>query len=139
MRDLAWWEIHHDQITSPAARWTCHVLAAQRYRLQLHVARGPYNSGMRAIQFAESQGAKRILLLGFDCCTAAGTHWHGDHPDGLRNPTTETPERWQRHFDALQPLTAHCDIINCSTNTRLTQFRCLALDVALCENGEASL
>lgn len=129
--DLEWWEHHHALITSDAARWTCHPLAAQRYRLKLHVARGSYNSGMRAIQFAVSQGARRILLLGFDCCTGYGTHWHGDHPAGLRNPTPDTPVRWLRHFESISCLRDAADIINCSRTTRLTQFRRMALADAL--------
>ncbi|WP_277972434.1 hypothetical protein [Pantoea agglomerans] len=129
--DLEWWEQNYALITSDAARWTCHPLAAQRYRLKLHVARGSYNSGMRAIQFAVSQGARRILLLGFDCCTRSGTHWHGDHPAGLRNPVPNTPARWLRHFESVACLRDVADIINCSRITRLTQFRRMALTDAL--------
>lgn len=131
--DLEWWAQNHQRIDSDAERWTCHALAAQRFRLNLHAARGAYNSGMRAIQFAVGQGARRILLLGFDCCTARGTHWHGDHPDGLRNPTPHTPDRWLRHFDTLRPLRDQADIINCSRHTRLTLFRCAGLREAIAQ------
>ena len=129
--DWEWWEMYHAQITSPAARWTCHIDAAQRYRLNLHVAYGAYNSGMRAIQFAADQGAKRIALLGFDCSVEAGTHWHGDHPAGLRNPTPHSPAKWLAHFDALKPLLSTTDIINCSRCSRLMLFRRLPLSAAL--------
>lgn len=129
--DLEWWAANYARIDSPAERWTCHALAAQRYHLKLHTASGSYNSGMRAIEFAVSQGAKRIAMLGFDCCTKAGTHWHGDHPDGLRNPDSDTPVRWLRHFERLRPLLARADIINCSRRTRLTLFRRLPLTEAL--------
>lgn len=133
--DIEWWTANHNRIDSSAERWTCHVLAAQRYHLKLHHASGPYNSGMRAIQFAASKGASRIVLLGFDCCTDADTHWHGDHPDGLRNPDAGSPAKWQQHFERLRPLMAHTDIINCSRRTRLTQFRRSDLTGALRPSG----
>ncbi|MDK1707024.1 hypothetical protein QOM18_01690 [Serratia marcescens] len=129
--DREWWDEYHAHITSPAARWTCHPGAAARYRLLLHVAQGAYNSGMRAVQFAAAQGAKRIILLGFDCSVEAGTHWHGDHPAGLRNPTPGSPAKWQAHFEALTPLLSTTEIINCSRYSRLTLFRRLPLAAAL--------
>ncbi|MDS1619830.1 hypothetical protein [Escherichia coli] len=133
--DMEWWGYWHDRIDSPARRWTCHAEAARRYGLNLHqVAPGVYNSGMRAIQFAVSRGAERILLLGFDCSTEKGTHWHGDHPAGLRNPGPASRFRWQAHFAMLRPLQHDTRIINCSRETTLTQFPRQSLRAAL--NGE---
>lgn len=128
--DLEWWRAFQAGITSAAERWTCHPLAASQFNLHLHTATGSYNSGQRAIQFAASQGAKQILLLGFDCSLDGGTHWHGEH-GGLRNPTDQSIQRWQRHFLALAQQLGDIDIINCSRRTSLTCFSRKTLQVAL--------
>ena len=129
--DLEWWEACYHGIDSLAQKWTCNVLAAQRYCLQLHTASGAYNSGARAIAFAVEQGAKSLILLGFDCCIDAGSHWHGDHPSGLRNPDASSVKKWHRHFERLRPLLDTADIINCSRHTAIRTFRCLSLEDAL--------
>ncbi len=129
--DPEWWAYWHARILSPAQRWTCSPDAARRFGLHLHAARGVYNSGMRAIQFAAGQGATRIILLGFDGSTALGTHWHGEHPAGLRNPSADSRWRWAKHFAQLRPLCDRVDIINCSRYTALTLFRRQSLQAAL--------
>ncbi|MGV8925714.1 MAG: hypothetical protein ACOH2G_08565 [Ewingella sp.] len=128
--DVEWWEKYRAVIDSPAERWTCHPRAAQRFGLHLHVAKGAYNSGQRAIQFAAGQGAQRVILLGFDCSLSNGTHWHGDH-SGLRNPTECSIGRWQRHFTELAGSLAHISIINASRSTSLTCFPKQTLSAAL--------
>lgn len=119
--DLEWWLKYQRDIPAAAARWTCHPLAASQFNLNLHKATGSYNSGQRAIQFAASQGARRIILLGFDCSLDGGTHWHGEH-SGLRNPNDQSIQRWQPHFVALAQQLGNIDIINCSRRTSLTCF-----------------
>lgn len=129
--DIEWWKYWHSRIDSKAERWTCHAQAARCYGLKLHAASGCYNSGMRAIQFASERGARRIVLLGFDCSTRHGTHWHGDHPAGLRNPGDGSQERWQGHFAGLVNQLAGAEVINCSRYTALTLFRRQSLAQAL--------
>ncbi|MFZ4219713.1 hypothetical protein ACEV6Q_17910 [Enterobacter ludwigii] len=129
--DIEWWHHWRSRIESSAERWTCHAEAASRYGLKLHVATGCYNSGMRAIQFAYQQGARHIALLGFDCSTRHGTHWHGEHPAGLRNPGDGSEARWQGHFAGLAGQLTGADIVNCSRYTALTLFRRQSLAQAL--------
>lgn len=133
--DPEWWEYWHSRINSAAERWTCSAKAARRYGLKLHAAIGGYNSGMRAVQFAYQQGARRIILLGADCSTRHGTHWHGDHPAGLRNPGEGSEVRWRGHFASLDNQLAGAEIINCSRYTALTLFRRLPLAQALKEDA----
>lgn len=133
--DIEWWDYWHSRIESSAERWTCHAGAASRYGLKLHAATGCYNSGMRAVQFAYQQGARRIILLGFDCSTLHGTHWHGDHPAALRNPGEGSEERWLRHFSGLDNQLAGADIVNCSRYTALTLFRRRSLVRMLAEDA----
>lgn len=63
-------------------------MAHLRYSVNLFRApdNDAFNSGQRAIQLAAHFGAERIILLGYDCSLENGTHWHGNHPDGLKNP-----------------------------------------------------
>jgi len=62
--DSKWWKVNFDKIRIPAEKWTCSDKAANIYKIHYHIAAGPYNSGMRAIQFGISKGFKSIALLG---------------------------------------------------------------------------
>lgn len=73
------------------------------------------NSGYMAMRVAESLGAKKIILLGYDM---HGTHYFGKHPEPLKNTT---PERFRKH--ALQfKRWRGCEVINCTPNTALHCF-----------------
>nr|WP_298117429.1 hypothetical protein [uncultured Pseudomonas sp.] len=128
--DPAWWQAYGAEIDIAAARWTCTEQAAARFDLNLHRVRGGYNSGLRAIQLAIEFGAARVLLLGYDCSVAAGTHWHGNH-DKTKNPDVSRCQAWQRQFAMLDR--KGVEIINCSRETALTCFPCQSLEAALCE------
>ncbi|KAA5936461.1 hypothetical protein F3I48_17995, partial [Pantoea sp. M_3] len=86
--DCSWWDKYHSTLKTRAQCWTVSGRAHLRYGVNLF--RPPdndsFNSGQRAIQLAAHLGAERIILLGYDCSLANGTHWHGEHPDGLKNP-----------------------------------------------------
>lgn len=121
--DLAWWDAYGREIDTPAEKWTCTRQAAQRHGINLHVAHGPYNSGMRAIQFAIERGAARILLLGYDCTLAFGVHWHGAH-EATGNPDEARVKMWHRQFASVAALAqaARCEVVNCSRHTELRAF-----------------
>lgn len=79
------------------------------------------NSGAGAIQLAAHWGAKRIVLLGYDCQRTGGrSHWHGDHPPGLGN--ARSLPNWPRMFYSLAKSLAGLCIINSSRATALTVF-----------------
>lgn len=130
--DPGWWQAHAAEIDIEAERWTC-TPNLERYGCQLHVARGPYNSGMRAIQFAIWRGAKRVILLGYDCSLENGSHWHGDHLK-TKNPDVHRVQEWHAHFKlvAAQAKTGAVEILNCSRETALTCFPRASLREALC-------
>lgn len=77
------------------------------------------NGGYQAINLAYWSGAKRMILLGFDC---KGSHWHGDHPAPLANK--QPFKIWIDNFRAL----AHdlkevgVDVVNCSPGTAIPHF-----------------
>lgn len=77
------------------------------------------NSGAAAVSIARHAGARRVLLLGYDCQRTGGkVHWHGDHPKGMGN--AGGLPRWPAQFaQAARDLT-NVEIVNCSRETALT-------------------
>jgi hypothetical protein len=81
------------------------------------------NSGYQALEIPVHAGARKILLCGFDM---HGTHFFGEHPDGLRNTD---PTVFQRafipQFEKLAPILAGMgvDVVNCNPNSALKCFR----------------
>lgn len=91
------------------------------------------NSGANAIGFAIGLGAKRVLLLGYDCKAGARKHWHEDHPAPLHNCGGLITGRWLRDFDEVAGY-AKCrgvEVVNCSRDTALRCFMRATLAEAL--------
>ena len=87
------------------------------------------NSGAGAISLANHWGAKRIILLGYDCQKTGGkSHWHGDHPRGLGN--AGSIGTWPLQFYTLSKR-INTEIINCSRETALTMFERRPLEEVL--------
>lgn len=128
--DFGWWREHLAVVPAYLERWTCSESAAYRYKLHHHrvPGRGLYNSGQRAIELCVAKGFERILLLGFDCSVARGSHWHGDHASG-KNPDAARCREWQAQFAAINA--GGAEILNCSRETALTAFRRMELEAAL--------
>lgn len=82
----------------------------------------PYgNSGAGAVSLAAVAGARRVLLLGYDCQTSGGkVHWHGNHPRGLGN--AGSMPKWPAQFAKLAASLSGVEVINCSRATALTVF-----------------
>lgn len=89
------------------------------------------HGGYAAIHFAVQQGAKTILLLGYDLqANAEGRHHvHPDHPGG-KHPCT--PDKIQVYDTILPTLHArHVTVLNCSRATALQTFPRADLRAAL--------
>ena len=89
------------------------------------------NSGYQAINMAYLLGATQIILLGYNMGKPNGkAHFFGDHPKGLRNGNYES---YINNFTRLAEDLAHegVEVINCTPDTRLTQFKKAALCEAL--------
>lgn len=128
--DGRWWREYGPEITSSAHRVCCHDHVARAYGAHYHrPRRGQYNSGLRAIDFAADTGATGILLLGFDCSLAHGTHCHGDHPRST-NPTQKRVTLWHALF-AQQAERLAVPVLNCSRHTELRAFPLSTLEGAL--------
>ena len=118
--DNCWWENYGHEAVITAERWTASRQAAIRYGLNFHKSVGLSNSGARAIRFALERGANQVLLLGFDCSVAEGTHWHGEHPK-TGNPDASRCRQWMRDFLKIAAEYPN-RVINCSRRTALTCF-----------------
>lgn len=130
--DTEWWRTYRDEVNAKfqGERWTCNTVFGVR-RLRVDASR---NSGAGAIVLAASQGARRIILLGYDCKTQPGLrHWHGDHPGLLGN--CGSLAEWPGHFDELARRFRDIEIINCSRDTALMAFPRAPLEGVLNERA----
>ena len=83
------------------------------------------NSGFQAVNMAANFGADRIVLVGFDMTLSGGSHWHGDHGQGLSNPTERRVSEWRRDMDAaaFDLERAGVEVINASPVSALRNYR----------------
>ena len=131
--DFTWWDHYHESLVTSAERWTQSKRAHARFGVKLFTPTesGPFNSGQRAIQLAAYLGARRVILLGYDCSLANGTHWHGRHPATMHNPVPREVIRWYTDFSSLVSLLPDVEIINASRYTALTCFPRSTIEAAL--------
>ncbi len=84
----------------------------------------PYgNSGTGAISLAVVGGARRVVLVGYDCQRTDGkTHWHGDHPKAIGNAISMP--NWPKLFGNVAKFAASrkVAVLNCSRATALKCF-----------------
>ncbi len=93
------------------------------------------NSGHQAIGLAVHLGARRILLLGYDCQRGAtGHHFFGNHPQALNQTSDALYLEWRRNFGTLVAPLAQLGIavVNCSRRSALPYWPRLSIDQALC-------
>lgn len=96
---------------------------------------GGCHSGFSALNFAVQLLPSRILLVGYDMAVEAGVHWHGPHPEGLKNPDGNRLEKWRRSVDGVAGFIGSRDIevVNCSPISALKKYRKATLSDALHE------
>lgn len=119
--DRSWWEVYWREVARVfKGRKVCHF----RNEFGADRVRFPHggNSGAGAISLAAHLGARRIVLLGYDCQHAPDgrRHWHGDHPKQLRN--AGAVERWPEQFRAVRDRLSGVEIINASRASALDMF-----------------
>jgi len=81
-------------------------------------------SGFQALNLAVQFGAKRVLLLGFDCQDRSGVHWYGrNNAPGMSNPSQNNFARWKRSFgNAAEQLKGRVEVVNASPISDLKCF-----------------
>lgn len=120
--DRPWWDKYHQEVAD--------VFAGERYAAAdscygAKKLKGHHygNSGAGAMSLAARMGAKKIIMLGYDCGYSDGKrHWHGSHPEGLGN--AGSVGTWPKQFSQLADFLRMngVQVINCSRVTRLTCF-----------------
>jgi hypothetical protein len=151
--DAAWWRLHQGvpgfvglkySIGSGAPKGVIRLRNTGNSGLEVDPSglRTGRNSGYQAINLAVHFGARRILLLGYDCQggVTGTSHWFGEHPHGLNRPSTAMYQSWQTYFATLvAPLASlGVDVINCSRRTAVTCFPRQSLTEALAVPLEAA-
>lgn len=136
--DAEWWKYHLERVKRdfPGRRLSfmqrpgVEVIAAPYFK---HCAGKGQNSGAGAIAVAAALGARRVILLGYDCKYAADgrRHWHGDHEKGTGAGNAGTIGRWPGQFTELVKYLRGTTVINASRETALTAFPRMPLEEAL--------
>jgi len=133
--DSKWWKEYHKEVASVFTGRKC-AYAGQSFGAEmLSLAPWfprPLNSGEGAIMLAMAGGAKRVVLLGFDCQATGGKmHHHGDHPKPLGNGASI--KKWPKYFAGVAKNAARHGIViqNASRSTALTCFPRVTLEEVL--------
>lgn len=78
------------------------------------------NSGAGAILLAQSLGAAKVILVGYDGAKDGNkAHWHKDHPNGL--PNAGVAHLWPQQFADLKKQLS-VKVVNCSRKTAISAF-----------------
>jgi hypothetical protein len=142
--DAAWWAAHPGAADFQGLRVTVQdVGCALKLRCSGPAGFDPHpgavrsggHSGHQAVHIAMHAGARRILLCGFDM---RGTHWHGPHPEPLRNTAAGTFGRWIEAFAELGAAARQLgiEIVNCTPGSALTCVPAMSLTEALYRSRE---
>jgi len=126
--DEKWWEVHGAEAAAEFSgdRMSATGVAGVR---RVPITRFG-NSGADAIAAAVFYGARRVVLLGYDCQKTNGmTHWHGSHPSPLGD--AGSMPKWPAKFRRLALVMRKAEILNCSRETALTVFPRANLEDAL--------
>ncbi|MGM0927535.1 MAG: hypothetical protein ACQEXC_14105 [Pseudomonadota bacterium] len=127
--DRKWWHVMRPVFAGECLTIAPNVSGARQSR-----APKGGNSGAGAMLLARHRGARRIILLGYDCQYAEDgkRHWHGDHAKGLGN-CASLPKFYGQFREARDQL-YDVEVINASRATALDLWPCMPLEEALGES-----
>ncbi|MBC7201931.1 MAG: hypothetical protein H5U29_00210 [Pusillimonas sp.] len=135
--DRAWWKVYFKEVQTNFRGQTYSPITGL-YNVNKINFKHYRNSGAGAIALAAHFGAKRIVLLGYDCQHTGGKkHWHGDHPSGLGNAGSLW--KWKEHFEEVARDFSDLEIINCSRETALDCFPRQTLEEALADDARPDM
>lgn len=151
--DFAWWRANDGAKVFYGERWTSHStntsliddksLVENEFPLNFiearqgcgfskdssHIYYGkPEHSGFQAVNLAHAMGAAHIVLVGFDYGFSRMAHFFGDHPVGLRQPTSVQYGEMAKAFDSVS---TNIEIVNATPGSGLKKFRQAELSEAL--------
>lgn len=131
--DRDWWSRYHADVLCDfrGARYSNNPV---KWATRLEKFHHYGNSGAACISLAIAGGARRVILLGYDCSVGPEKqrHWHADYPAGMGN--AGMIHKWPEKFNALANDYRTCArIINASRKTALTCFERTDLANALAD------
>jgi len=115
--DRTWWTNHPKAKDFTGEKFCGLCIETPKEVKKFPGAMSGSNSGLLALQVAVSKGAKRILLFGVDL---GGSHYFGDHPPPLKNPTPQRFDVFKKQFNGYRP--SGVEIYNCSPNSALKAY-----------------
>jgi len=84
------------------------------------------NSSFQALGIAMLRGVRKVTFLGLDLkpSDAGASHFDGDHPPPMSNPSPQAFAVWREAFERVAPALAArgVEVINASRRTALTCF-----------------
>lgn len=127
---MTWWERYYEDAR---LKFKGKLFSPNKFQKVKQVDIDPHRvSGVGAIKLAIHYGAKRVVLLGYDCQYTGGKkHWHGNHPAGLGNAVSI--QHWPMRFaQFVNKMSKDVTVINASRQTALQCFERMDLEQALC-------
>lgn len=127
--DRKWWVEYGAEVTFAGERWAAGD-GIEGVKMLPGGSDGG-NSGAAAILLAKHHGARRIILLGYDCKPAANgmRHWHGKHRGRLTD--AGSLDKFPAQFQRLTPRLAGVEVLNATRDTALNCFQKVTLESAL--------
>ncbi len=138
--DDRWWSVHYDEVKEKfyGQLWSQDEETRKRQGIRVirserkdglsktpGIIRQGMSSGYQAMNLAYLAGAKKLLLLGFDCKPGADkrSHWHGDHPAPLNN-SNPFPS-WIKKMEtlAVDLAEANVEVVNLTPGSAIRCFR----------------
>lgn len=144
--DFKWWEQNDgcpefEGLRVSIDRRACETWGIARLRCYRSDSRmqfdlgivGGSNSGLNAYNLAVQLEPAKILLVGFDMTLEYGLHWHGLHPERLKNPILDVVGKWRRAVDNAAAIVAarRIKVINCSPISALKRYPKMGFEEAL--------
>ncbi|UFX41926.1 hypothetical protein HAP47_0021760 [Bradyrhizobium sp. 41S5] len=137
--DEAWWDVWSGvpsfnglkisgQRTNP--KWDVKLARINKYRDEILVEPDGTigwgsHGGFHALNLAIQFGARRIVLVGYDCRIDQGINWHGGHQHGLPNKGIVCVTIWRKVLDmqALLLKKLGVEVLNASPVSTLTAYQ----------------
>lgn len=142
--DAPWWTMYHAEVAGAGFGGLKVCAEETPYQDVLHIEdsgkegfddnpaaiRSGGNGGYGGAHIAIHLGCDPILLCGFDM---KGGHWHGRHPEPLRDAGEGIFPRWIARFETLARELAKRDktVLNCTPGSALRCFPMIQLEDAL--------
>lgn len=146
--DYEWWEYHQGCPEFAGRKVSCSAGASGIFPKIEYIFRSKRafsfepgmialggNSGYQALNLAITEGARTVILLGYDMqLSSAGLrHFFGEHPAGIARESNYA--KWIENFNLIAPEIAAAGIrvINCSPGSALNCFEKANLQDIICK------